>query len=190
MMRVSWDTAPPMRPRAHSDRDPLQREAGARRLREQGYAPEMIEMMKGAGVRSFKHRAGMPVLGIIGKMMNTRFNGGVLPLLDSWIRKVDRIVRRAASIIPTTPGTATRTRPTLVERNAELRRRLVRHAFLQAEHQLGQELRREQDAGSALEARVDRARCPHRRDHAGVQSHRLSRGLLDSVRPNPMRHCS
>ena len=49
----------------------------------------MIEMMKGAGVRCFKHRAGMPVLGIIGKMMNTRFNGGVLPLLDSWIRKVD-----------------------------------------------------------------------------------------------------
>ena len=49
----------------------------------------MIEMMKGAGVRTFKHRAGMPVLGIIGKMMNTRFNGGVLPLLDSWIRKVD-----------------------------------------------------------------------------------------------------
>src|SRR5678816_4937523 len=46
-------------------------------------------MMKGAGVRCFKHRAGMPVLGIIGKMMNTRFNGGVLPLLDSWIRKVD-----------------------------------------------------------------------------------------------------
>src|SRR4029077_16276211 len=64
-------------------------EAGARRLREQGYAPEMIEMMKGAGVRCFKHRAGMPVLGIIGKMMNTRFNGGVLPLLDSGMRKVD-----------------------------------------------------------------------------------------------------
>ncbi len=46
-------------------------------------------MMKGAGVRTFKHRAGMPVLGIIGKMGNTRLNGGVLPLLDSWIRKVD-----------------------------------------------------------------------------------------------------
>ena len=40
-------------------------EAGARRLREQGYAPEMIEMMKGAGTRCFKNRAGMPVLGII-----------------------------------------------------------------------------------------------------------------------------
>ena len=51
-------------------------EAGRRRLREQGYPPEMIEMMKGAGVRIFKHRAGMPVLGIIGKMVNTRFNGG------------------------------------------------------------------------------------------------------------------
>ena len=53
-------------------------------MREQGYAPEMIEMMKGAGVRCFKHRAGMPVLGIVGKMMNTRFNGGQRPagLLD------------------------------------------------------------------------------------------------------------
>ena len=63
-------------------------EAGARRLREQGYAPEMIEMMKGAGTRCFKHRAGMPVLGIIGKMGNTRMNGGVNALLDTWIRKV------------------------------------------------------------------------------------------------------
>src|SRR5260370_10760050 len=63
-------------------------EAGARRLREQGYAPEMIEMMKGAGTRTFKHRAGMPVLGILGKMGNTRMNGGVNALLDTWIRKV------------------------------------------------------------------------------------------------------
>src|SRR4026209_1982782 len=63
-------------------------EAGARRLREQGYAPEMIEMMKGAGTRCFKHRAGMPVLGILRKMGNTRINGGVNALLDTWIRKV------------------------------------------------------------------------------------------------------
>ena len=70
--------------------------------------------------------------------------------------------------------------PSVVERHAELRRRPLRHALLQAEHQLGQELRREQDAGSALEARVDRARRPHRRDHAGVQSDGLSGGLLDS----------
>jgi nitrate reductase alpha subunit len=58
-------------------------------LREQGYAPEMIEMMKGAGVRTFKHRAGMPILGMMGKHANTRFNNCVLPLLDSWIRKVN-----------------------------------------------------------------------------------------------------
>ena len=89
-------------------------EAGARRLREQGYAPEMIEMMKGAGVRCFKHRAGMPVLGIIGKMMNTRFNGGCIAAvgyLDSQSRSGSG--RKAESTIPTTPGTATRTRPIL-----------------------------------------------------------------------------
>src|SRR6266850_1817866 len=51
-------------------------------------SPEMTEMMKGAGTRTFKHRAGMPVLGIIGKMGNTRMNGGVNALLDTWIRKV------------------------------------------------------------------------------------------------------
>jgi nitrate reductase alpha subunit len=89
MMRVSWDTAfTYVAKAAILIATKYSGEAGARRLREQGYPPEMIEMMKGAGVRCFKHRAGMPVLGIVGKMMNTRFNGGVLPLLDTWIRKV------------------------------------------------------------------------------------------------------
>src|SRR3990170_4394878 len=87
MMRVSWDTAFTYIAKAFvviAQR--YSGEAGARRLREQGYAPEMIEMMKGAGTRTFKHRAGMPVLGIIGKMGNTRFNGGILPLVDTYIR--------------------------------------------------------------------------------------------------------
>jgi nitrate reductase alpha subunit len=90
MVRVSWDTAFTYLAKAlvvigtrYSG------EAGARRLREQGYAPEMIEMMKGAGVRCFKHRAGMPILGLLGKHGNTRFNNCILPLLDSWIRKVN-----------------------------------------------------------------------------------------------------
>ncbi len=90
MVRVSWDTAFTYVAKGlvvigtrYSG------EAGARRLREQGYAPEMIEMMKGAGVRTFKHRAGMPILGMMGKHANTRFNNCVLPLLDSWIRKVN-----------------------------------------------------------------------------------------------------
>lgn len=89
MLRVSWDTAFTYAAKAMiiiATR--YSGEAGARRLREQGYAPEMIEMMKGAGTRTFKHRAGMPVLGIIGKMGNTRMNGGVNALLDTWIRKV------------------------------------------------------------------------------------------------------
>jgi len=89
MLRVSWDTAFTYAAKAMiviATR--YSGEAGARRLREQGYAPEMIEMMKGAGTRCFKHRSGMPVLGIIGKMGNTRMNGGVNALLDTWIRKV------------------------------------------------------------------------------------------------------
>jgi nitrate reductase alpha subunit len=88
--RVSWDTAfTYVAKAAVLIATRYSGEAGARRLREQGYAPEMIEMMKGAGVRTFKHRAGMPVLGIVGKMMNTRFNGGCLAvagLLDSQSR--------------------------------------------------------------------------------------------------------
>ena len=144
-------------------------EAGARRLREQGYAPEMIEMMKGAGVRCFKHRAGMPVLGIVGKMMNTRFNGGCLPLLDTWIRKVESGSgpRRQVLVqlyLARRPGSVA----SVVERDPELRHRPLRHALLQAEHQLGQELRREQDAGSPLEARVYRAGRADRRHHAGI----------------------
>jgi nitrate reductase alpha subunit len=89
MLRVSWDTAYTYIAKAYiiiATR--YSGEAGARRLREQGYPPEMIEMMKGAGTRTMKHRSGMPVLGIVGKMGITRFNGGVCALLDAWIRKV------------------------------------------------------------------------------------------------------
>src|SRR5919106_1746191 len=89
MMRVSWDTAfTYVAKAAIIIATKYSGEAGARRLREQGYPPEMIEMMKGAGTRCFKMRAGMPVLGIIGKMAMTRMNGGVWALLDSWVRKV------------------------------------------------------------------------------------------------------
>ncbi|MDR4481500.1 MAG: hypothetical protein R3B37_17360 [Nitrospira sp.] len=55
-----------------------------------GVCSEMIEMMKGAGVRTFRqHRAGMPVLGIIGKMMNTlqRRMFAVAGLLDPQSRR-------------------------------------------------------------------------------------------------------
>ena len=126
-------------------------------------------MMKGAGTRCFKHRAGMPVLGIIGKMGNTRMNGGVNALLDTWIRKVgpDQSAGRALLV---ELYLARRPEPgaSLVVRGAGVRHRSLRHAVLQAEHELGQELRREQDAGSALEARMYRAGRPDRGDHAGI----------------------
>ena len=89
MLRVSWDTAFTYLAKAMiiiAER--YSGEAGARRLREQGYPPEMIEMTKGSGVRCFKFRAGMPILGVIGKMGITRMNGGCGALLDTYIRKV------------------------------------------------------------------------------------------------------
>ena len=55
MLRVSWDTAFTYAAKAMiiiATR--YSGEAGARRLREQGYAPEMIEMMKGAGTRTLQ----------------------------------------------------------------------------------------------------------------------------------------
>ena len=89
MLRVSWDTAFTYLAKAMviiAER--YSGEAGARRLREQGYPPEMIEMTKGSGVRTMKFRAGMPILGVIGKMAVTRMNGGCGALLDHYIRKV------------------------------------------------------------------------------------------------------
>jgi len=89
MLRVSWDTAFTYLAKAmiiFAER--YSGEAGARRLREQGYPPEMIEMTKGSGVRTMKFRAGMPILGVIGKMAITRMNGGCGALLDHYIRKV------------------------------------------------------------------------------------------------------
>ena len=170
MLRVSWDTAFTYAAKAMiiiATR--YSGEAGARRLREQGYAPEMIEMMKGAGTRTFKHRAGMPVLGIIGKMGNTRMNGGVNALLDTWIRKVGPDQAQGGRYWSNYTWHGDQNpAASLVVRGPGVRHRPLRHAFLQAEHELGQELRREQDAGSPLEARVYRAGCPGRGHYAGV----------------------
>ncbi|MFO0768645.1 MAG: hypothetical protein U0231_18125 [Nitrospiraceae bacterium] len=90
MNRVSWDTAFTYVAKAciviatrYSG------ESGARRLREQGLCPGNDRDDEGRGRAVLQaSRAGMPVLGIVGKMMNTRFNGGCLPLLDTFIGRL------------------------------------------------------------------------------------------------------
>jgi nitrate reductase alpha subunit len=62
-------------------------EAGARLLREQGYPPEMIEAMQGAGTRTIKMRGGMGLLGSIGKYGMYRLCNA-LALLDAHVRGV------------------------------------------------------------------------------------------------------
>jgi nitrate reductase alpha subunit len=62
-------------------------EAGAKRLLAQGYPPEMVEAMHGAGVRTFKFRGGMGLLGVIGKYGLWRA-ANMMALLDAHVRGV------------------------------------------------------------------------------------------------------
>jgi len=62
-------------------------EEGARLLEAQGYPPEMIEEMGGAGTRTIKCRGGMGLLGVMGKYGMYRLNNS-LALLDVHIRGV------------------------------------------------------------------------------------------------------
>jgi nitrate reductase alpha subunit len=62
-------------------------DAGARRLVAQGYQPEMVAAMGGAGTRTFKMRGGMGLLGVLGKYGMYRLNNS-MALLDAKIRGV------------------------------------------------------------------------------------------------------
>jgi nitrate reductase alpha subunit len=62
-------------------------EQGARRLADEGYEPEMIEAMAGAGTRTMKFRGGMGLLGVLGKYGMYRFSN-MLALLDHRVRGV------------------------------------------------------------------------------------------------------
>ncbi len=61
--------------------------AGADLLLKQGYPPEMVEAMEGAGTRTFKCRGGMGLLGVIGKYGMYRFSN-TLAFVDEHIRGV------------------------------------------------------------------------------------------------------
>jgi nitrate reductase / nitrite oxidoreductase, alpha subunit len=60
---------------------------GARRLIAEGYQPEMVEEMGGAGTRTMKLRGGMGLLGVIGKYGMYRMSN-TLALLDDQVRGV------------------------------------------------------------------------------------------------------
>ena len=60
---------------------------GAERLRAQGYQPEMVDAMGGAGTRTIKMRGGMGLLGVLGKYGMYRLNNS-LALLDAQVRGV------------------------------------------------------------------------------------------------------
>ena len=62
-------------------------EAGKKLLLAQGYQPEMVEEMGGAGTRTVKMRGGMGLLGVIGKYGMYRLNNS-LALLDAKVRGV------------------------------------------------------------------------------------------------------
>jgi nitrate reductase alpha subunit len=62
-------------------------EDGAERLAAQGYQPEMIDAMGGAGTRTVKMRGGMGLLGVLGKYGMYRLNNS-LALLDAKVRGV------------------------------------------------------------------------------------------------------
>ena len=62
-------------------------EEAARRLLDEGYVPEMVEALHGAGTRTIKMRGGMGLLGVLGKYGMYRFSN-MLALLDGQIRDV------------------------------------------------------------------------------------------------------
>ena len=60
---------------------------GARRLKAEGYEPEMVDAMEGAGTRACKFRGGMGLLGVLGKYGAYRLSNS-LALLDARLRGV------------------------------------------------------------------------------------------------------
>ncbi|HEY5579170.1 MAG TPA: molybdopterin-dependent oxidoreductase, partial [Acidimicrobiia bacterium] len=69
-------------------------EEGARLLGSEGYQPELIEEMGGAGTRTMKLRGGMGLLGVIGKYGMYRMSN-TLALLDVHVRGVEPEEARA-----------------------------------------------------------------------------------------------
>ena len=88
-VRLSWDKAVDYIARGFINiAERYNGEEGAKKLLAQGYEPEMVQEMRGAGTRTFKLRGGMGLLGVIGKYGMYRLSN-TLALLDANLRKVD-----------------------------------------------------------------------------------------------------
>lgn len=86
---VSWEDAFDLTAKALKNiAETYSGEAGARRLRAQGYDEAMTEAMHGAGVQSIKMRGGMAFLGALRLIAMYRLANG-LALLDAKLRGVD-----------------------------------------------------------------------------------------------------
>ncbi len=97
-LRVSWDEAFGYASRGivaiarHYSGD-----EGKQRLLAEGYAPEMVDTMEGAGTRTIKTRGGMGLLGVIGKYGMYRFCN-TLALVDAHVRDVDEERAKAGRV--------------------------------------------------------------------------------------------
>jgi len=86
--RITWDEAYDYVARGlRNVAETYSGEEGAARLTAEGYQPEMIEAMGGAGTRTMKLRGGMGLLGVIGKYGMYRMSN-TLALLDTHVRGV------------------------------------------------------------------------------------------------------
>jgi len=63
-------------------------DAGKKILLAEGYQPEMVDIMEGAGTRTFKLRGGMGLLGVLGKYGMYR-SSNMMALLDTYVRKIE-----------------------------------------------------------------------------------------------------
>lgn len=87
-LKVGWDEAYDLAAKAYRDIvTTYSGEAGAERLRKQGYDPDMVTAVEQAGTRVVKMRGGMPLLGITRLFGFYRF-ANMLALLDDHVRKV------------------------------------------------------------------------------------------------------
>ena len=85
-IRISWDEATTIAAKTMEDvARTFNGDEGARKLLAQGYHPEMVEVMHGAGVQALKLRGGMPLLGI-GRIFGFYRFANMLALLDRKLR--------------------------------------------------------------------------------------------------------